>query len=402
MYSQDGTGLGHLRRSFNIASVVRARNPRCDVLIVADSPAVSILGSTPGIELLKLPTIVKRGPWSWENATLSLPVRRLVQLRSQLLARTLSEFRPDTVLVDHMPVGAMGELKPMLERALRLRRPPRLFLGLRDILDRPSAIRPVWQQLGAYDYLGAYEAVLVYGERAIYDASASYGLAPHARRIVYCSYIAPPRLPRAARPAGTRPLLLMMGGGGADAYPLADAFCRAVAGMGELGVRAVLLTGPNMAPAQRDRLAAFRHVRVEREYRSSNEWIARASAIVTMAGYNSLTEVLTWRRKAVVVPRSGPSAEQRMRSGLFSERSLVRRIDPEQLEPDRLRAALVELLASDGIPDLQRMPALDGADAAASVLLEPAASLAALEPAAVAPPAAASNGIRPALELPLP
>ena len=70
MYSQDGNGLGHLRRSFNIARDVLRRDPRCDILIAADSPAVSIVGSTPGIDLIKLPTIVKTGASTWKNGTL--------------------------------------------------------------------------------------------------------------------------------------------------------------------------------------------------------------------------------------------------------------------------------------------------------------------------------------------
>src|SRR3954471_337030 len=125
MYSQDGHGLGHLRRSLNIAREVRSRNRRCDILIVADSPAVSIAGSEPGIELLKLPTIIKTGDSAWRNHTLGLPIGRLVKLRSQLLLDVATEFRPDAILVDHMPVGAMGELKPLLDYASTLHRPPK-------------------------------------------------------------------------------------------------------------------------------------------------------------------------------------------------------------------------------------------------------------------------------------
>jgi hypothetical protein len=79
MYSQDSMGLGHLRRSSNIAQEVLSKNPGCDVLIVADSPATSLFS---------------------------------------------------------MPEGALGELKPMLDRARHRRPPPRLFLGLNLMLRR--------------------------------------------------------------------------------------------------------------------------------------------------------------------------------------------------------------------------------------------------------------------------
>jgi predicted glycosyltransferase len=104
-------------------------------------------------------------------------------------------------------------------------------------------------------------------------------------------------------------------------------------------------------------------------YRDATEWIREASAIVTMAGYNSLCEVMAWQRKAIVVPRRGPSAEQQMRTNLFSARSLVRRV-PAANDTKQFGNALVRLLRDDGVPDLSCIPKLDGAKVAASVLLD--------------------------------
>jgi predicted glycosyltransferase len=403
MYSQDGNGLGHLRRSFNIARDVRARNPRCDILIVADSPAVSIVGTTPGIDLIKLPTIVKTGSSSWETATLSVSARSLVKLRAQLMLHAFAEFRPDTVLVDHMPVGAMGELKPMLDHASTRPRPPRIFLGLRDVLDRPAVIRRTWGDLGAYDYLPVYDAVLVYGDRGVYDATAAYGLLPQARAVVYCNYIAPCRRAPAAPSALREPFVLMMGGGGADAFPLAKAFVEAIPAVErELNIGAVLLTGPNMAAGERARLAErATGIQIESRYGDATEWIRSAAAIVTMAGYNSLCEVLAWQQKALVVPRCGPSAEQQIRSSLFSKRSLIRRLEPKTLDPGRLADALIRLLVDDGVPDVARIPRLDGAQLTANVLLEWTDALAAPDPPrlnGVHHPAAAAVAAAPGME----
>jgi predicted glycosyltransferase len=386
MYSQDGNGLGHLRRTFNIARDIRRRNPHCDIMIVADSPAASIVGSTPGVDLLKLPTIVKTGASSWVNATLALPTKRLIKLRSNLMLRTFADFRPDTVLVDHMPVGAMGELKPMLDYAAARSRPPRMFLGLRDVLDRPAVIRRSWRELNAYRYLPVYDAVLIYGDRSVYDASAAYELLPTARAVVYCDYVAPRRRMRARLGTAPPPFVLMMGGGGADAFPLARAFVEAIPAVRrELPLDAVLLTGPNMPVRRRERLAAFANgaVRIESRYGDATEWIERAAAVVTMAGYNSLCEVLACQKKALVVPRRGPSAEQRIRSALFAERSLIRSLEPRLLEPTNLATSLIGLLADDGVPDVSEIPGLNGARLAANLLLEWTPALAARRPARV-------------------
>jgi len=372
MYSQDSMGLGHLRRSSNIAQEVLSRNPGCDVLIVADSPATSLFSYQQGIDCLKLPTVVKTGATSWTNASLSLETERVIRLRAKVILEAFSEFEPDTVLIDHMPVGALGELKPMLDRARRRRPPPRLFLGLRDVLDDPTVIRQVWADLDAYEYLRSYDAVLVYGSPDIYDAASAYGLLPGARSVIYSGYVSPPS-PVVSGTRRDREFLLMMGGGGRDAFPLASAFVDALpAVFRELGTPGVLLTGPSMSRADREALVARAPpcVRIERGFGPATDWVRRASAVLTMGGYNSLTEVLKWRKKALVVPRAGPSAEQRIRTRLFSERSLIRVLGPGPLLPEELAQALIRLIAEDGIPDTANIPPLNGAQRSATVLLD--------------------------------
>src|SRR6185503_11349884 len=136
---------------------------------------------------------------------------------SHLIDEAFREFEPDIVLVDHMPVGALGELKPMLDRALSgVGSHPRLFLGLRDILDRPEVIRTVWRDVGSYDYLPAYEAVLVYGSPDILDAAEEYGLREYAQRVISCNYVAVEGPPPGPSQESEDPYILVMGGGGAD------------------------------------------------------------------------------------------------------------------------------------------------------------------------------------------
>ncbi len=89
-----------------------------------------------------------------------------------------------------------------------------------------------------------------------------------------------------------------------------------------------------------------------------------------MGGYNSLCEALEWQKKTVVVPREGPSAEQRIRSQIFSQRNLVRMLDPHTLTSARLARALIQLLADDDLPEPARMPPMDGARRAATLLLD--------------------------------
>ncbi|OLE39467.1 MAG: hypothetical protein AUI36_25780 [Cyanobacteria bacterium 13_1_40CM_2_61_4] len=102
----------------------------------------------------------------------------------------------------------------------------------------------------------------------------------------------------------------------------------------------------------------------------STSYIAAADLVVCMAGYNTLSEVLYLKKKALVVPRSGPSAEQRTRAGLFAQRRLIDVLDPADLSPEKLAQRLVEDLGRKDYPvDGEALP-MDGARQATDRLLE--------------------------------
>jgi predicted glycosyltransferase len=386
MYSQDGAGLGHLRRAGNIAQEVLARDPDSDVLIMSDSPTTPLLPALRGLDYVKLPTIVKCGrvssrPSSWRSSTLSIPIEETLELRSRLMAEISASFRPDAILIDHMPLGALGELRRLLTDATRSERRPRLYLGLRDVLDAPEVIRQAWSESGAYEALDFFDAILIYGCRDIYDAATAYELNGSAKDVVYCNYVGPPAksIPRVPttphgrqRPNG-HDLILAMCGGGADAYRIGETFLDAFPSVSPRApIKAVLLTGPNMHPRERAALrsqALGRSVEILSLSDDVSSLLNGASLVVTMAGYNSVCEVVDASKKALVIPRRGPSAEQRIRSELFAERGLIRMLDPELLSPAVLASELFRVLEDDTLPDPTGVPPMNGAEQAATVLL---------------------------------
>ena len=119
IYSQDGMGLGHLRRAFNIAQEVLARSDDWAVLMIGDSPALSLCPPLDRLDYIKLPTLVKRGKARWGTESLPMETADAVRLRASLITETFLQFQPDAVLVDHMPVGVHGELKSLLDCASR-------------------------------------------------------------------------------------------------------------------------------------------------------------------------------------------------------------------------------------------------------------------------------------------
>src|ERR671939_1425522 len=264
IYSQDGFGLGHLRRTTHIGRRLLEAAPDSAVLLFADSPVAPFFELPDGMDCVKLPSILKVDAGQWRPTSLPIPTADLQRLRSGLLYRTLVEYQPDLVLVDHMPGGAQGELRPALA-ALRQEQPAcRIVLGLRDVLDAPHVTRRVWQDEGAYEALRQYyDAVLIYGNRELFDTAATYHIPAPPGGIHYCGYVVnggpvgppdtvrqlfrPPGDPTSAR--GER-LVFVSAGGGGDGQLLMQTYLRALRHLGSRVDFATLMAiGVNAPPA---------------------------------------------------------------------------------------------------------------------------------------------------------
>src|SRR5205809_7532257 len=119
IYSQDSLGLGHLRRNILIGGAFLDARKDGNVLLLADSPVAPFFSVPERMDHIKLPSIRKISAGCWEATRLRIHERELIRLRTDLLRDAVLDFRPDLVLVDHMPGGAQGELVPALESLKR-------------------------------------------------------------------------------------------------------------------------------------------------------------------------------------------------------------------------------------------------------------------------------------------
>ena len=370
VYSQDGLGLGHQRRTTLLASEFLAAKAGASVLTISDSPIGQFFPTSMGYDYLKLPSIHKVGPGDWRPLSLSLPFPEVLAVRREIIQSAVLRFAPDVVLIDHMPHGAMGELIPTLE-ALE-GRATRIVLGLRDILDEPAVVRRRWRLEGAFDAVERYfHDVLVYGSRDVFDVSAEYGLPEEvSRRLRYCGYVCPsPASPsdadklrhRYLRDASAGDLIVAMAGGGADADRLFSTLLSAAPAINaQRPCVVVIVTGPFLPRSEHRKLVRSARglpVHVIRSVHDSLTYLGAADLVIAMAGYNTTAEILALDKPALLVPRSGPSAEQQMRARLFADRGWVNWLPPAQLSPDLLAKAAVMALTTrrrrTSTPDLQ-------------------------------------------------
>jgi predicted glycosyltransferase/nucleoside-diphosphate-sugar epimerase len=380
-YSQDGLGLGHQRRTTVLAAEFLRACPGASALTVSDSPLGLFFTAGAGHDYCKLPSVRKNGPGDWRPVALASSFPDVLAVRTAMLRSAVESFRPDVVLVDHMPHGAMGELVPTLE-VLR-DRPTSVVLGLRDILDAPAVVRERWRLEGAYDAVERYyDRVLVYGSPDVFDVAGEYAWPPATvERLRYCGYVCSPRSPdetrcvrdRVLRRTPGARLVVAMAGGGADAYPLFDTLLRAVPAVLRAGpCHLVVVTGPFLPPEPHRKLAECAQdlpVTLLTSVADPANYLAAADLVVAMAGYNTAVEILAVGSRALLVPRSGPSAEQRMRARLFAEHGWVDWLPPEELDPTSLARAITAGLHERPRAAVAPPPDLGGRSAASAALL---------------------------------
>ena len=134
-------GLGHLRRTINLARAVTENDPDATALIVTGSAALGSFELPKRVDTVKLPVFRREADGTLYAATLGVDMPMIESMRSEILRSAAAAFDPDVVVVDKTPLGLRGELVPMLEQ-LRERGRARIVLGLRNVTELAPAAPP--------------------------------------------------------------------------------------------------------------------------------------------------------------------------------------------------------------------------------------------------------------------
>lgn len=376
-YSHDGYGLGHLRRNSNIAGKFVKDALGSSVLMITGCPSGNPLFLPKGVDFIKIPSVIKVDTGIYAPLSLRIGRQKAKAIRSSTIKSAVEQFKPHVFLVDHVPAGIYGELLPTLRMLRELDDPPALVLGLRDIIDEPSVVKDLWRKERTYQIIREnYDEVLIYGSKEIYDGALYYEIdAEYHGRVTYCGYVCSEEplkskeQVRADLRMHKEKLVVITAGGGHDAYPFMQSCLDSLHFIGEdIPFEVVIITGPLMEPEQREHLRAQGRslgVRVLTCVEDPPSFINASDLVMTMAGYNSLCEIVSLKRKALVVPRLGPRAEQRIRAGLFQERGLIDVLDPREVTPKRLAQRIFEDLERTNLPVANALIDMSGANNAA-------------------------------------
>jgi len=366
IYSHDSFGLGHLRRCRAIAHSLVDADPAVSVLILSGSPIIGSFDFRSRVDFVRVPGVIKLRNGEYVSLNLHIDIEETLAMRSSILRHTADIFDPDLLIVDKEPLGLRGEVRDTLD--LLQRRGTALILGLRDVMDDPEALESEWERKHAVPALAEYyDEIWVYGLPQICDPLAGLAVPTSVRqRMTYTGYLrrtaAEPQVSPEIQGIIQSEFLLVTPGGGGDGEALIDLVLSAYEYDGGLPLAALLVFGPFMLPEQRA-VFASRAARLENVHAITfnarlESLMARAAGVVAMGGYNTFCEILSFDKRALIVPRTAPRLEQYIRTRRAAELGLLTMLSEQEGRDPRVMAAALRHLTGQAPPSSVFIPGL--------------------------------------------
>jgi predicted glycosyltransferase len=363
LYSHDTFGLGNIRRTLLVAQALTDQYPQAAILIVTGSPMIHAFRIPDGVDYIKLPCLDRIEADHYQPLYLSACSKEVKRTRREILKNAVLGFGPDLMIVDKRPTGVDGELRITLQALRERHRSTKLVLGIRDILDESERVIPSLKRSKFFEAIDSfYDEVWVYGVESLFDVVREYRFPRRvAQKTFFCGYLKRPIADVSGRNGAIR--VLVTTGGGGDGGELIECYLQGLVGLPRrLAIQTTIVFGPQMSDARRAALRQgydyLRDVTFLDFEPDLTPRYAEADVVVSMAGYNTVCELLSMRRRAVLVPRSEPVREQLIRARLFAGLGYFDLVEPQDLTAQTLIAKVLDVSAK---PPLEEAPVdMDG------------------------------------------
>ncbi len=341
IYSHDTFGLGHLRRCRAIAHEIVERYKGVSVLIISGSPVIGSFEFKARVDFIRIPGIIKLQNGEYTSLSLHIDLSETLAIREAIIRQTAKAYAPDLFIVDKEPLGLHGEVRNTLYDLKA--RGVRTVLGLRDVLDDTETLLEEWVKKQVFPNLDTlYDEIWIYGVADFYQPLKGLPLEASVDvKTVYTGYLK--RLPEGIAVDDIRhttPYLLVTPGGGRDGRELIDLVVSTYRQFTTLPYHAVIVLGPFMHADDRQ----YFHKQVEQmsnvtllDFHPRMETlIVGAAGMITMGGYNTFCEILSFDKPALLFPRTVPRTEQLIRCKRADELGMLTVLDPETTTAEQL------------------------------------------------------------------
>ncbi|NEO29988.1 MAG: glycosyltransferase [Symploca sp. SIO3C6] len=331
------------------------------ILLISGSPVLHSFRMPQGLDYIKLPCLGRDESGKISAKFLRKKPQEVTRLRSEIIKTAIINFEPDLILVDKKPYGLQGELKSTLIYLEQYSPQTKLVLLLRDIIDAPSITIEQWRQNNYYQALQYYyDQILVVGMPEIFDITKEYNFPENiTSKTRFCGYIdrdygykKPQVIRQELNLKADEKLVLVTPGGGGDGYHLVKTYLQGLEQLPpQSKIRSLVIYGPEMPKDLSQNIwqlvQQFLHVHLLEFTDDLASYINAADTVICMGGYNTICEVLSLKKKAIVIPRMKPVQEQWIRAQRMGKMGLFMTINPNQLTPKSILEAVLGSINHD-------------------------------------------------------
>jgi predicted glycosyltransferase len=314
-----GSGIGHLRR---LARIAEAMRDDFSCLLVAGH-AVGPQWIVPeGCEYVRLPSwdnLISARAVYWARAPfLDASLDEAVRLRSAILLGVVEGFRPDAMLVDHLPLGAHAELTPVMRATGCLK-----YLVTRGIQNETEDLQRLL--LGgdpmrslANDYHRIFSAI----DSRIFNFADNYGFPSEVTsKIISTGYVAP-KVPACHRASvrsfrgldDATPWVVASAGSGQWGEPLVEK-CIALS-LQHQEAQFDIVMGPRSRLSRTEEHAQGR-IRLHASCANLADFHAACDIVITAGGYNTIVEAIQGKARIICIPYRKSAQDEPFRHAML-------------------------------------------------------------------------------------
>ncbi len=367
MYSHDTFGLGHLRRCRTIAHALVEQYSGLSVLIISGSAIAGAFDFRARVDFVKIPSVIKLRNGEYNSLVQHIDIGETIRMRESIIRHTAETFKPDIFIVDKEPMGLQGEIIETLAYLKSIN--TTLVLGLRDVMDSPRLLEAEWRRKELVPKIEQYyDHIWIYGPENFYDPLTGLdipqGIRDKTRFLGFLQRQALRDDLSTNKQQGD--YILVTTGGGGDGVALIRGVLAAYEQDAGLTMKTLVVLGPYMPSKERseflERGENIASIEVIDFDSRMEELVAGANAVVSMGGYNTFCEILSFDKPALIIPRTRPREEQLLRTQRAEALGMVDMLLPTDAEDPQKMANALRILPNRPKPSarVEKTFELDG------------------------------------------
>lgn len=258
-----------------------------------------------------------------------------------------------------------------------------MILGLRDIIDEPDRVIDIWNRANMYSTIDRlFDRIVIYGQESVYDTCGTYAFpATLVEKTSYAGFISGSRgtvEPRRVTEKASRPTVLVTVGGGEDGGQIVNSYIEMLrAHIDSIAFDSIVLAGPLLSVARVGEIRSMAvglPIEVHHFVPDMTSLLAGSDLVISMGGYNAVSEIMAHANRALLVPREWPRREQLIRAELLTALGYSDLLRMSALTPESLWSHVNSALTMPDAPlaklrDTSQI-SLAGASSMAETLLQ--------------------------------